>query len=67
MGWGHSTWRQAVQFALLSKVRKYVMFHHDPTHTDDQLDEIVAMARELWGEGGGGELEMAREGMQLDI
>ena len=67
VGWGHSTWRQAVQFALLSKVRKYVMFHHDPTHTDDQLDEIVAMARELWGEGGGGELEMAREGMQLDI
>src|SRR5207247_9243240 len=53
VGWRHSTTQHAVQFGLLSKVRRFVMFHHDPTHADARLDEIYALAQELWGSNGG--------------
>ena len=42
------------------------MFHHDPTHSDEQLDAILDYAREMWGENGG-TIEMAHEGMRVDI
>ena len=42
------------------------MFHHDPGHSDEQLDAILALASDLWGENGG-TIEMAHEGMRLEI
>src|SRR5205823_3608760 len=62
VGWGHSSIEQAVLFGRLAKVQRFVMYHHDPTHTDDQLDGLLAYARDLWGENGGS-LEMAHEGI----
>lgn len=44
MGWGHSTVEQALKFALLTKVKKLVTFHHDPGHTDLELDNMLANA-----------------------
>jgi hypothetical protein len=38
------------------------MFHHDPAHTDERLDELELTAREL---AGGYDVELAREGMPL--
>ena len=66
VGWGHSSTEQAVTFARLAKVRRYVMFHHDPTHSDDQLDRMLEYARELWGEDGD-TIDMAREGLRVDV
>jgi phosphoribosyl 1,2-cyclic phosphodiesterase len=37
-GWGHSSLRQAFAFAQLARVRELVTFHHDPGHTDGDLD-----------------------------
>lgn len=37
-GWGHSSLRHAIAFAQLARVRELVTFHHDPTHTDRELD-----------------------------
>ena len=31
----------AVDFANLSKVKKMVLFHHDPAHTDLELEAMV--------------------------
>lgn len=42
IGWGHSTFDQAVQFAEMSQVRKMVTFHHDPSHSDAFLDSVMA-------------------------
>ena len=42
VGWGHSTIKQALLFALLTKVKKIVTFHHDPSHSDRDLDAILA-------------------------
>jgi phosphoribosyl 1,2-cyclic phosphodiesterase len=43
-GWGHSSTRQMVAFADLAMVRQLVPFHHDPAHTDDDLDRMTAAA-----------------------
>ena len=66
VGWGHSSVEQAVTFARLAKVRRYVMFHHDPLHSDDQLDRMLGYAHELWGEDGD-TIQMAREGLRVDV
>jgi phosphoribosyl 1,2-cyclic phosphodiesterase len=44
VGWGHSSIRQALQFAALADVGRLVLFHHNPTHTDDDLDRIIENA-----------------------
>lgn len=41
-GWGHSSMRQAFDFAALASVDMLVPFHHDPSHTDRDIDRIVA-------------------------
>ncbi|MDQ2694514.1 MAG: MBL fold metallo-hydrolase, partial [Pseudomonadota bacterium] len=43
-GWGHSSLRQAFQFAALARIRRLVPFHHDPSHDDDTLDRLFAAA-----------------------
>jgi ribonuclease BN (tRNA processing enzyme) len=43
--YGHSTVDDAVDLALEAGVGELVLFHHSPTRTDDQLDEVVAEAR----------------------
>ncbi|MEA5468808.1 MBL fold metallo-hydrolase [Spirulina sp. 06S082] len=40
VGWGHSTWQEAVKIARTAKVKKLVIFHHDPLHNDDFLDTV---------------------------
>jgi phosphoribosyl 1,2-cyclic phosphodiesterase len=40
VGWGHSSLPQAMAFAEAAGVRKFMMFHHDPSHDDDELDRM---------------------------
>jgi phosphoribosyl 1,2-cyclic phosphodiesterase len=44
VGWGHSAIPDAVRFAAAARVRRLVLFHHDPTHSDDDLDQLFAAA-----------------------
>lgn len=37
-GWGHSTFDEAVKFGAEAGVKKLILFHHDPAHTDDMMD-----------------------------
>jgi phosphoribosyl 1,2-cyclic phosphodiesterase len=41
VGWGHSTWQEAVKIAKAAKVKQLVLFHHDPSHDDDFLDRLA--------------------------
>jgi hypothetical protein len=43
-----------------------VMFHHDPLHSDAQLEAMLVRARELWGPDRDG-LVLAHEGMEIDV
>lgn len=40
IGWGHSSIEHAIRFASIAEVKELLLTHHDPNHTDDQLDEI---------------------------
>ncbi len=62
-GWGHSLVTQTLQLALDADVKHLLLFHHDPSRTDAQLDEILANSRE-WMTSHSAEIEvsLAREG-----
>jgi phosphoribosyl 1,2-cyclic phosphodiesterase len=49
VGWGHSSIEQAWAFAVQAGARRFMTFHHDPSHSDDQLDELVAELQERDG------------------
>ena len=44
VGWGHSSLDDAMRFAALVEAKHLVPFHHDPAHTDDDLDRMMAQA-----------------------
>jgi phosphoribosyl 1,2-cyclic phosphodiesterase len=44
-GWGHSTWLEATRIAATAGVKQLVLFHHDPGHTDDDMQSILDQAR----------------------
>lgn len=46
VGWGHSSWEDAVKFASDVGASRLVLTSHDPRRTDDQIDTIVALSRE---------------------
>jgi len=60
VGWGHSTWQEAVRLCKPAGVKKLVVFHHDPDHDDDRLD---AIGREVAAAMPGA--IVAREGLTL--
>lgn len=62
IGWGHSTWQEAVRIAKAAAVKTLVIFHHDPSHDDEFLDRIGQEAAQKFS----GAI-MAREGMELKV
>jgi phosphoribosyl 1,2-cyclic phosphodiesterase len=44
VGWGHSSFDHALKFATLAQVKHFVPFHHDPAHSDEDLDRYIAEA-----------------------
>ncbi len=62
VGWGHSTWQQAVKIAQAAQVKQLVLFHHDPVHNDDFLDRIGEQVRKIFPE-----TIFAREGLSIEL
>lgn len=62
VGWGHSSWQQAVRLANEAGVGKLYLFHHDPEHDDDVMDRIAAAAAKARP----GTM-VAREGLLIEI
>lgn len=60
VGFGHSTWREGVKLADHAAVKTLVVFHHEPTHDDDFMDEIA----DAVDEARPGSI-VAREGLKL--
>lgn len=67
-GWGHSDCISAVNLALEAGVGMLLLTHHDPDRADQQVDDLVSMAR-AHAQDRGSELRMegAREGRVLRI
>ena len=63
--WGHCTVDYALGVALAAGARRLVLFHHDPSHDDDRMDELLAEVRAVAGPGGP-EVLAAYEGMVIE-
>ena len=67
-GWGHSLWIEGCELAAAANVKQYLMFHHDPERTDDQIDAIEAEAK-AWMAKKNPNVKVAavREGMTFEL
>jgi phosphoribosyl 1,2-cyclic phosphodiesterase len=66
LGWGHSSVHSAIAYADAVGARRVVLFHHDPTHSDEVMERLEAEARSLDSNADGPPI-VAREGMVLDV
>lgn len=62
VGWGHSTWQEAVKVAKAANVKRLVIFHHDPLHNDDFLDNVGEQVAQHFPNS-----LMAREGLSIQL
>jgi phosphoribosyl 1,2-cyclic phosphodiesterase len=64
--YGHSTPDQALEICAEAKVRRLVLYHHAPGHTDEQMDQVAAtyLAK---GAAIGIEVATSFEGMTLPV
>jgi phosphoribosyl 1,2-cyclic phosphodiesterase len=69
IGWGHSGLSDTIAFARRVGARRTLLFHHDPLHSDDYLDELYDEARAQWAGLGGdpSSLEMAIERTEIEL
>jgi phosphoribosyl 1,2-cyclic phosphodiesterase len=69
VGWGHSAMTDTLTFAERVSAKRLMLFHHDPLHSDDALDDLWAAARTGWSDLGGDatQVEMAQEGGELEV
>ncbi|WP_448599740.1 MBL fold metallo-hydrolase [Thermoleptolyngbya sp.] len=55
-------WQTGIDLAIAAKVKQVIMFHHDPGHEDDFLDDIEQDVQSRYPN-----VKLAREGMVLDV
>jgi phosphoribosyl 1,2-cyclic phosphodiesterase len=61
-GWGHSTWLRGIRLANEAGAKQLCLFHHDPSHDDNFMDQLAADAND----GRPGTIT-AREGQIIDL
>jgi phosphoribosyl 1,2-cyclic phosphodiesterase len=68
-GWGHSSVDDAIAFAQRAAPERVVLFHHDPGHDDDFLDEVSDGAAAAWADHGHdpASIGLAVEGRSVDL
>jgi ribonuclease BN (tRNA processing enzyme) len=42
IGWGHSSMKQSMEFARIAEARCLAPFHYDPSHGDQELEEMLS-------------------------
>jgi phosphoribosyl 1,2-cyclic phosphodiesterase len=45
-GWGHSTWQRGIRLAERAGAKQLCLFHHDPSHDDEFMDDMAAEAND---------------------
>jgi phosphoribosyl 1,2-cyclic phosphodiesterase len=68
VGWGHSHYLFTLRVAAEGNVKRLYLFHHDPTHSDDKVDDILKKCKkEIKTRGYKFECEAAAEDMVIII
>lgn len=60
LGWGHSSFSQAIECARLANVKQLILTHHHPDHNDDFLTTMELKCQEAFPN-----CKLAREGMEI--
>jgi phosphoribosyl 1,2-cyclic phosphodiesterase len=66
IGWGHSSVAHAVAFGETVGAKRLVLFHHEPNHSDRDLERLEDRARELSRTNDHSPV-LAREGMVIEV
>ncbi|HVW29386.1 MAG TPA: MBL fold metallo-hydrolase [Polyangiaceae bacterium] len=67
-GWGHARATTAVDLAIQAGVKQLAIYHHDPMHPDESLDDIIDGCRKRVALLGGRTVVFgAREGVELKL
>ena len=67
-GWGHGSTDYVTDLAVESGARRVALFHHEPTHSDDDIDRMVASSRQRARAAGSNlELFAAAEGDNISL
>jgi ribonuclease BN (tRNA processing enzyme) len=64
--WGHSSVDYAVRVAREAGARRLALFHHDPAHGDDDIDDMLESVASA-AEAAGVAVFAAAEGMAVDL
>jgi phosphoribosyl 1,2-cyclic phosphodiesterase len=69
LGWGHCPVSDALGFGRRVAAERLLLFHHDPLHSDDFLDEMGTDVMRRWRELGGDpeQVELAAERHELTV
>lgn len=62
VNWGHSTPEAAAAAAIAANVKQLVLFHHDPYHKDDLVDQMLQTSSAIFPN-----TIAASEGMVIDL
>jgi ribonuclease BN (tRNA processing enzyme) len=65
--WGHCTVDYAVLVAKESGARRLALFHHDPAHSDEDLDRLLVGAQATAKAAGLDEVVAAAEGLVINL
>jgi phosphoribosyl 1,2-cyclic phosphodiesterase len=67
--WGHSSFSLAADFASTWKIKRLILFHHEPSYSDSKIQGILKNAS--WYiqhlSGRGIEVILAREGLEIEV
>jgi phosphoribosyl 1,2-cyclic phosphodiesterase len=66
LGWGHTSFEQAISSADKAKVKKLVFFHHDPNRKDDELEQLEKDYQARMQGKTSMEVMVAREGLVVE-
>jgi phosphoribosyl 1,2-cyclic phosphodiesterase len=66
VGWGHSGIADTMAFATKAGVQNLVLFHHDPYHDDNELEQGLEEARQAWP-AAPDRVCLANEGMTITL
>jgi phosphoribosyl 1,2-cyclic phosphodiesterase len=69
LGWGHSPMSDALEFGHRVAAERLLLFHHDPLHSDADLDDLAEEVAIRWEQLGGtpAQVELATERREIVI
>jgi phosphoribosyl 1,2-cyclic phosphodiesterase len=67
-GWGHSRVSTLVDLAIQAGVKQLAVYHHDPMHSDEDIEAVIATCRDrATRQGSSLSIFGAREGFEVKL